>query len=90
MIVSFCPGRVRLRFKELKDKAVAALAQARIKETPGITRVAVNAPTGSMLIEYDPRILPAEKLLDLGKRELAKFNIELDIPEKGHEKTRML
>jgi copper chaperone CopZ len=81
MIVSFCHGRVRLRFKELKDNAVAALAQARIKETAGVTSVEINARTGSLLIEYDERVLPAQKLIETGKRCLEELNIELDIPE---------
>ena len=75
MIVSFCPGRVRLRFRELKDKSTADTASARIRETPGITNVEVNAITGSILIEYDTHILPTEQLLETGKRELAKINI---------------
>lgn len=83
MIVSFCPGRIRLRFRELKDKTVAETAGARIRETPGINKVEMNALTGSILIEYDAQILPAEKLLELGRRELAKYNIRLDMPENG-------
>jgi copper chaperone CopZ len=81
MIVSFCPGRVRLRFRELKNAATAALAKARIGETPGVTAVEVNAITGSVLIEFDTAILPPEKLLETGRRELAQFNIALDLPE---------
>jgi hypothetical protein len=82
MIVSFCSGRIRLRFKELKDKTIAETVRARIKETPGITGVEVNALTGGILIEYDCRILPTERLLEMGKRELAKFDIALDGPKK--------
>lgn len=81
MIVSFCPGRVRLRFRELKDKTTAETASARIRETPGITGVEVNARTGSILIEYDTQVLPTEQLLEMGRRELAQFNIALDVPE---------
>ncbi|MDR2479276.1 MAG: ATPase P [Treponema sp.] len=81
MIVSFAPGRIRLRFRELKDKSVAALAEARIKETPGIDRVEINPITGSILIEYDRNILPDEKLLETGRRELAKLNIAFAVPE---------
>ena len=79
MIVSFVPGRVRLRFKELKDNTAAEMARARIKETPGIKSVEINTVTGSVLIEYDPAILPTEKLIKTGKQELAKLNINLDI-----------
>jgi hypothetical protein len=78
MIVSFCPGRIRLRFRELKDKTLADTAGARIRETAGISKVEINTLTGSILIEYDLQILPTEKLLELGRRELAKFNITLE------------
>ena len=80
MLVSFVPGRIRLRFKELKENAAAENAKARIKETPGITRVDINPLTGSILIEYDPAVLPTEKLLESGKQELAKLKIKLDLP----------
>ena len=78
MIVSFVPGRIRLRFKELKESEAAETAEARIKETPGITKVEINRLTGSILIEYDPAVLPTEKLVENGKKELAKLNIKLD------------
>lgn len=78
MIVSFCPGRVRLRFAELKNPATAAAALARIKGVAGITNAEVNPRTGSLLIEFDTSILPVEKLLATGKTELAKLNIALE------------
>jgi hypothetical protein len=75
VIVSFSPGRVRLRFKELKNQAIAEQAYTRIKSIPGIINVEIKALTGSLLIEYDTKIFPAEKLLELGKAELAKLHI---------------
>ena len=78
MVISFIPGRIRLRFKELKESAAAESVKARIKETPGITRVEINRLTGSILIEYDPIVLPTEKLVESGKQELAKLGIKLD------------
>ena len=77
MIVSFVPGRVRLRFAELKDKTLADTVEKRIKETAGITKAEINTLTGSILIQYDPQILPTEKLIEAGKHELAKLNIIL-------------
>jgi copper chaperone CopZ len=79
MVVSFVPGRIRLRFKELKKSAAAESAKARIGEVPGITRVEVNPVTGSILIEYDTEILPAEKLVETGRQELAKLGVTLDL-----------
>jgi hypothetical protein len=81
MLVSFCPGRIRLRFKELKNKAVADQACAAITAQPGILGAQVNALTGSLLIEYDPSALSPETLVALGRRELARLNIKLDIPD---------
>jgi hypothetical protein len=80
VIVSFCPGRIRLRFRELKDKTTAETTSARLRETPGISAVKTNPLTGSILIEYDTQILPTKQLLEMGRRELATFNIKLDIP----------
>ena len=79
MIVSFVPGRIRLRFKELKESEAAESVKARIKETPGITKVEINQLTGSILIEYNPAVLPTEKLIEGGKQELAKLGINLDL-----------
>jgi copper chaperone CopZ len=78
MVVSFTPGRIRLRFAELKNAGAAERAKARIKETAGITRVETNSLTGSILIEYDTKILPTEKLLETGKQELIKLGVKKD------------
>ena len=75
MLVSFVPGRVRLRFKELKESAVAENTRQKIQQTSGVTKVEINQLTGSLLIEYDEKILPTDKLLELGKQELANLKI---------------
>jgi copper chaperone CopZ len=80
MVVSFVPGRIRLRFKELKNRGTAELVKSRIMEEPGITKVETNPVTGSILIEYDTKILPTEKLAKAGKRELAKLHIKFELP----------
>jgi copper chaperone CopZ len=80
MIVSYTPGRIRLRFKELKDGATAALVYKRLKETPGITGVEVKPLTGSLLIEFDTATLPPKELMAMGKRELEQFGIHLELP----------
>jgi len=79
MVVSFTPGRLRLRFKELKEDAIAENVKTRLSEVPGITKVEINKVTGSILIEYAQKVLPTEKLVETGKQELAKHNIKLDI-----------
>ena len=80
MVVSFVPGRIRLRFKELKIIEAAERVKARVVETPGITKVEINSITGSILVEYDPTVLSTEKLIETGKRELARLGIKLDLP----------
>ena len=80
MVVSFIPGRIRLRLKELKKSPLAEYAKKRVKEIPGITAVEINPLTGSVLIEYDEKILPTEKLIEIGKQELAKFSPDLKLP----------
>jgi copper chaperone CopZ len=80
MIASYSPGRIRLRFKELKDSTTAELVYKRLKETPGITRVEIKPLTGSLLIEFDTATLPPAELMATGKRELEKFGIHLDLP----------
>ena len=81
MVVSYSSGRVRLRFKELKNPRVAELASTRIRAVPGITGVEIKPLTGSLLIEFYPITLPPEKLLAIGKQELEKLDIHLDLPE---------
>ncbi|GMO24419.1 MAG: hypothetical protein Pg6A_11520 [Termitinemataceae bacterium] len=78
MIVSFVPGRIRLRFRELKNSAAAENAKTRILSTPGITGVEVNPINGSILIKYDTALLSTEKLLEAGKKELEKLGLSLD------------
>jgi hypothetical protein len=80
MIVSYSPGRIRLRFKELKNSKTAGLVSRRLVETPGITRVEVKPVTGSLLIEFDAAILPPEELMARGKRELEALGIHLELP----------
>jgi hypothetical protein len=73
MIVSFCPGRVRIRRAELKDPHLAARILARIRAVPGITAAEIKTMTGSLLIKYDTKILSTEDLLALGREALADF-----------------
>jgi hypothetical protein len=79
MIVSFIPGRFRLRLVELKNEALAARALPQILAVPGITRAEIKTLTGSLLVEYDPEIIPTEKLLEMGKAALEREGIRADI-----------
>ena len=72
MIVSFIPGRVRLRLPELKDDALAARAIPLIRAIPGITKAEIKTLTGSLLIEYDTAVISTEKLVELGRAALER------------------
>jgi len=63
-VVSYCPGRIRLRLNQLKDEALAEKVKARIKAEPGVASVEVNKVTGGILIEYDAKAIDVEKLLE--------------------------
>lgn len=71
MIVSFIPGRVRLRLPELKNQSLAGELLPKIQEIPGVKAVEIKTLTGSLLIEYDPALISTERLLELG-RDLAR------------------
>ncbi|MDR1566285.1 MAG: heavy-metal-associated domain-containing protein [Treponema sp.] len=75
MIVSFIPGRVRLRLQELKNETLAARVLARIQEVPGITGAEIKTLTGSLLVEYKTELLSTEQLIALGKAALEENGI---------------
>ena len=83
MVTSFFPGRIRLRAPIFKDQALFKRAEGIIiKATDAIKRLENNPLTGSVLIEYDIKKLPLEKLASmqdffakLGK-EAEKFSEE--------------
>ncbi|MFP3042957.1 ATPase P [Treponema primitia] len=82
MIVSYSPGRIRLRFKELRNPGIAEPVSKRIGNTPGITRVEIKPLTGSLLIEFDIAVLPPAEFMAMGKQELEKLGIHLDLPDQ--------
>ncbi|MDR2747711.1 MAG: CdiA family toxin C-terminal domain-containing protein [Treponema sp.] len=67
MIVSFTPGRVRLRLAELKNQDMAGKLLPRIKAIAGIKSVEIKTLTGSLLIEYDPAVISTGQLVELGR-----------------------
>ena len=55
------PGRVRLRVRGLKGDAVGARRLEReVASMPGVKVAAANAKTGTLLLQYDPRIMTGE------------------------------
>jgi hypothetical protein len=76
VIVSFIPGRIRLRLPELKNPAVAAELLPLIRAVPGVKAAEIKTLTGSLLIEYDPRMLSTGRIVDLGKALARRMGID--------------
>lgn len=64
MIASFIDGRVRIRRDELKDPATMELVMGFIRARDGIFDLVPNPRTGSLVVTYDPEIIPRESLLE--------------------------
>jgi len=72
-VVHIIPGRMRLRFKSLKGRPDTAKAlQSHLGAVDGISRVEVNAITGSLLLNYDPRFLSSPDFLDAFSEAMGK------------------
>lgn len=83
MLVSYAEGRVRLRFKELQNRATAKAVEQCINAIEGIEMVTVKPLTGSILIQYNPAILPTQALLQKGVAALSRHGIELELPAEA-------
>ena len=46
------PGRLRLKLSELRNQSSASEAEAYIRTVPGVTGVAANPATGSVIINF--------------------------------------
>ena len=80
MIQSFRPGRVRLRANALCDEAQAKEIQEMLAGYPGVLDVQSNTRTGSLLVHYNPELIPEQQLqMALGLME-QKF---ADTPAKA-------
>lgn len=62
MIASFIEGRVRLRADALKDPEKLQMVENAVKSYDGVLSTRANPRTGSLLVEYDPRVIPTETL----------------------------
>lgn len=59
------PGRLRFRSAALKGAPRAGeIARARLSRIKGVTSVAANPITGSLLVEYDPATLAPTRVID--------------------------
>jgi copper chaperone CopZ len=90
-VVHILPGRVRLRFRSLKDRpAVAAALESHLGAVEGISRVEVNPLTGSLLVHYDPRRLRSPELLHALSSALGKVFPGRFAPGRLHLRVRQL
>ena len=62
-LVHHHPGRLRVRADVFREAEVAERVRAALDVEPGITAVAHNVRTGSMLIEYQPGLADSEAIL---------------------------
>jgi hypothetical protein len=64
-ILSYVPGRVRLRVKALKgNRNLAKVAQKEISAVPGVKEVTINELTGSVLLRYENSMLGNQESVD--------------------------
>ena len=73
IITSFIDGRVRVRHSALKKNANAARAHDVLMSTPGVQKAEINAKTGSLLLEYDPKRLSRGELIQLAEKMKASL-----------------
>jgi Heavy metal associated domain 2 len=65
-VVHHVPGRLRLRSARLKGNARAGEeAQLHLAQLTGVTSAKANACTGSLLVEYDPAVIPPGRVIDV-------------------------
>jgi len=69
--VHLVPGRLRVKTPLFRRNGhMAADAQAKLGQIPGVSRIEVNTATGSLIIHYDDRKLGStalwEELVELG------------------------
>lgn len=67
MIASFIDGRVRIRTAALRNPATLAMVENVIRAREGVRSVQSNPRTGSLLVEYDPEVIPRSALLEAAK-----------------------
>jgi copper chaperone CopZ len=65
-LVHHLPGRLRLRSTALKRDARAIEHRRRqLAEISGVTSVEANPSTGSLLLEYDPTVMPPANVVEV-------------------------
>ncbi len=65
MIVSFIPGRVRIRNSSLKNSTAITRTMVMLRKLPGFISAESGSLTGSVLLRYDPAAIPAESTKEI-------------------------
>lgn len=78
---SFVDGRVRIRHPALRHECVLRLAREKMGIIEGVQSVEGNSVSGSILITYDSKTIPRERLFAVGEA-WARY---LDAVSKGQE-----
>ena len=64
---SFVDGRVRIRHPALRHDGVLRMAREKMGAIEGVQSVEGNSVSGSILITYDSRAIPRERLFAIGE-----------------------
>ncbi len=64
---SFVDGRVRIRHPALRREPVLRLARQNMEAINGVHAVEGNSLSGSILITYDSKAIPRERLFAIGE-----------------------
>lgn len=87
-VVHHIPGRIRIRFLPSAIKAIRESDVTNLTESlPGLLNVRVNLVVGSVVIEYDGRMLPYELWENIGKlRKRPDLASDIAAKIEGHLK----
>lgn len=88
LITSFFPGRVRLRAQIFKNEELCAKAREILLKSEAVKNIEHNPVTGSILLEYDIKKVPMEKLVPMQDFfiKLGKEAERYDGSELGYKK----
>lgn len=62
------PGRLRIKSPFLKGKSNYAEIERLLKAVPGIHSLDINTITGSVLVNYNPKMIVSEKIMNILKK----------------------
>lgn len=81
-ITSFIDGRIRIRHRALRNSNTGSKVQDFLRKTAGVKKVEINATTGSLLLEYDPKTLSRADLIQLAGQLKDVVGDEEEEPEQ--------